>query len=105
MTTIMNMNEQEIMKRNNHSEAQRRYYLKNRDSIIRVNTEVNKTYIHQAENTRLYKRLEYYLKKGLFDDLDRDTAKEITLYLINNKMNIKNLEYVKWYILLSKIRL
>ena len=105
MTTIMNMNELEIMKRNNHNEAQRRYYQKNRDRLIRVNTEVNKTYINQAENTRLYKRLEYYLKKGLFDDLDRDTAKEITLYLINNKMNIKNLEYVKWYIMLSKIRM
>ena len=105
MATIIINNEYEIMKRINHNEAQKRYYQKNRERIIRENTEYSKSYIHQAGNTRLYKRLEYYIKKGLFDDIDRDTAKEITQYLINNKLTIKNIEYVKWYIILSKIRM
>ena len=102
MTTI-NINDIDIIRKNQHCESQRRYYLKNRERIIRENTEYSKTYVHHAENSKLYKRLEYYIKKGLFDDIDRDTAKEITQYSINNKLTIKNLEYVKFYIMLPKI--
>ena len=103
--TTLTMNEIQILRKNNHCESQRRYYQRNRERLIMENTEYSKTYINHSENSKLYKRLEYYIKKGLFDDIDRETAKEITQYLILNKLTIKNLEYVKYYITLSKIRM
>ena len=79
------------------SEYNRRYYLKHRERLITKYTEYGKHYEKAQENTRLYKRLEYYIKKNIFNDVKRSDALEITKYLINNNLSIKHIEYVKYW--------
>ena len=83
--------------KNRNCEYSRRYYLKNRERLIKKYTEYCKHYEKAQENTRLYKRLEYYIKKNIFNDVNRSDALEITKYLINNNLSIKHIEYVKYW--------
>ena len=81
--------------KNKRYEYNRRYYLKNREKLIKKYTEYCKHYEKAQENTRLYKRLEYYIKKDIFNDVNRSDALEITKYLINNNLSIKYIPFVK----------
>ena len=87
----------ELEHKNRRYEYNRRYYLKNRERLIKKYTEYCKHYEKAQENTRLYKRLEYYIKKNIFNDVNRSDALEITKYLINNNLSIKHIEYVKYW--------
>ena len=87
----------ELEQKNKRYECNRRYYLKNREKLIKKYTEYNKHYEKAQENTRLYKRLEYYIKKNIFNDVNRSDAIEITQYLINNNLSIKFIEFVKYW--------
>ena len=87
----------ELEHKNRRYEYNRRYYLKNRERLIKKYKEYCKHYEKAQENTRLYKRLEYYIKKNIFNDVNRSDALEITKYLINNNLSIKHIEYVKYW--------
>ena len=87
----------DLEQKNKRYEYNRRYYLKNREKLIKKYTEYCKHYEKAQENTRLYKRLEYYIKKDIFNDVNRSDALEITKYLINNNLSIKYIEYVKYW--------
>ena len=79
----------------------RRYYLKNREKIIKKNIEYNTHYETHNEISNISSRLNYYCKKGYFND--REEAKKITKYLINNNLSIKYIEYVKFRFKLNNI--
>ena len=92
------------LKNRNHNYS-RKYYLKNREKIIKEKMEYNKTNKNFRENTRIFNRLNYYYKKGYFNDIERNEAIEITKYLINNKLSIKFILFVKKYLELSRIKI
>ena len=91
--------------KNRNCEYSRRYYLKNREKIIKEKMEYNKTNKNFKENTRIFSLLNYYYKNGYFNDIERDDAIEITKYLINNKLSIKFIPFVSQYLELSKIKI
>ena len=41
--------------------------------------------------------MKYYNKNGIFENVDRNDAFNITNYLINNNLSIKFIEYVKYW--------
>ena len=83
------------------TEYNRRYYLKNRERLIKENMEYNKHYEKRNEISNLYGRIRYYFKKGYFNN--REEAIKITNYLINNNLSIKFIEYVKYWFELINI--
>ena len=87
----------ELEQKNKRYEYNRRYYLKNREKLIKKYTEYSKHYEKAHENNNLYKRLEYYIKKNILNDVNKSDAIEITKYLINNNLTIKHIEYVKYW--------
>ena len=91
--------------KNRNCEYSRRYYLRNREKIIKEKMEYNKTNKNFKENARIFSRLNYYYKNGYFNDIERDDAIEITKYLINNKLSIKFIPFVSQYLELSKIKI
>ena len=91
--------------KNRNCEYNKRYYFKNREKIIKEKMEYNKTNKNFKENTRIVSRLNYYYKNGYFNDTSRDEAREITKYLINNKLSIKFIPYVSQCLELSKIKI
>ena len=95
----------DIEHKNRRAENDRRYYLKNREKIIKEKMEYNKTNKNFKENTRIVSRLNYYYKNGYFIDISRDEAREITKYLMNNKLSIKFIPYVSQCLEFSKIKI
>ena len=93
----------DIEQKNKRYEYNRRYYLKNREKLIKKYTEYCKHYEKAQENTRLYKRLEYYIKKDIFNGVHRSNALEITKCLINNNLSIKYIPFVKCWLELVNI--
>ena len=93
----------EIKSRN--CEYNRKYYLRNREKIIKEKMEYNKSNKNFNKNTRIFSRLNYYYKNGYFIDISRDEAIEIAKYLINNKLSIKFIPFVSQYLELSKIKM
>ena len=91
--------------KNRNCEYSRRYYLRNREKIIKEKMEYNKTNKNFKENARIFSRLNLYYKNGYFNDIERDDAIEITKYLINNKLSIKFIPFVSQYLELSKIKI
>ena len=91
--------------KNRNCEDSGKYYLKNREKIIKEKMEYNKTNKNFKENTRIFSRLNYYYKNGYFNDIKIDDAIEITKYLINNKLSIKFIPFVSQYLELSKIKI
>ena len=91
-----------LKKKNRNCEYNRKYYLKNREKIIKEKMEYNKNF---KENTRIVSRLNYYYKNGYFNDISRDEAREITKYLMNNKLSIKFIPYVSQCLEFSKIKI
>ena len=87
------------------AEWSRKYYVNNREKIIKQKMEYNKHYEKHNENSNLYTRVKYYCKKGYFENVDRNEAIEITNYLINNNLSIKYIPFVKEYLELSKIKI
>ena len=87
------------------SEYNRRYYLKNRERLIKENVEHFKHYEKKEYYTRLYNRMNYYNKTGIFENVDRNDALNITNYLINNNLSIKFIEYVKYWFELIDINI
>ena len=85
----------DIEYKNRRAENDRRYYLKNKEKLIKKHVEYNKYYEKHNENSNLCNRFNYYCKKGYFDN--REEARKITNYLINNNLNIKFIEYVKYW--------
>ena len=84
------------------SEYNRRYYLKNRERLIKKNVEHFKHYDKKEYYTRLYNRMNYYFKNGTFNNVGRSDALNITEYLINNGLSIKYIEFVKcWFDLIN----
>ena len=79
------------------SEYNRRYYLKNRERLIKENTEHFKHYEKKEYYTRLYNRMNYYFKNGTFENVNRSDALNITKYLINNNLCIKYIPFVSEY--------
>ena len=77
------------------AENDRRYYLKNREKIIKKHIEYNKHYERQNEISNICSRYNYYCKKEYFNN--REEARKITIYLINNNLSIKFIEYVKYW--------
>ena len=96
-------NFRDIEIKNRNCEYSKKYYLKNREKIIKEKMEYNKTNKNFRENTRIFSRLNYYYKNGYFDNIERDDAIEITKYLINNKLSRKFIPFVSQYLELSKI--
>ena len=41
--------------------------------------------------------MNYYNKNGIFENVNRNDALNITNYLINNNLSIKHIEYVKYW--------
>ena len=95
----------DIEKKNRKCEYNRKYYLRNREKIIKEKMEYNKTNKNFRENARIFSRLNYYYKNGYFNDITRDEAIEITKYLINNKLSIKFIPYVSQCLEFSKIKI
>ena len=95
----------DIEKKNRNCEYNRKYYLRNREKIIKEKMVYNKTNKNFRENARIFSRLNYYYKNGYFIDISRDEAIEITKYLINNKLSIKFIPFVSKYLELSKIKI
>ena len=88
--------------KNRNCEYSRKYYLNNREKIIKEKKKYNKTNKNFRENTRIFSRLNYYYKNRYFNYVERDEAIEITKYLINNKLSIKFIPFVSQCIELSK---
>ena len=86
-------------------ETNRKYYLKNKIDLDKKHTEYSKTYAYFNPKCNLFTRLNYYKKKGLFEDMKRSEAIEVTNYLINNNLTIKYIEYVTFFLELSKIKM
>ena len=61
----------------------------------------NKKFEKHNEISNLHGRIRYYLKKGYFKD--REEAKKITKYLINNNLSIKFIDFVKYWFELINI--
>ena len=95
----------ELEQKNKRYEYNRRYYLKNRERLIKKYTEYCKHYEKAQENTRLYNRVKYYYNNGTFKNINRNEAIEITKYLINNNLGIKYIPFVIEYLELSKIKI
>ena len=91
----------DIEHKNRRAENDRRYYLKNREKLIKKHVEYNKHYEKHNENSNLCNRFNYYCKKGSFND--REEAKKIPKYLINNNLSIKFIEFVKYWLELINI--
>ena len=91
----------DIEHKNRRAENDRRYYLKNREKIIKKNIEYNKHYERHNEISNLHGRIRYYFKKGYF--INREEAIKITNYLINNNLSIKFIEFVKYWFELINI--
>ena len=91
--------------KNRNCEYNRKYYLNNREKIIKKKMKYNKNNKNFKQNARRFSRLNYYYKNGYFNDVERDEAREITKYLINNKLSIKFLPFVSQCIELSKIKI
>ena len=92
----------DLQKKLQKSEWNRRYYLKNREIIIRKNIEHNKLYHKYNENNNLYNRVKYYFKKGYLNGINKNEAMEITKYLIDNHLSIKYINYVReWFELIN----
>ena len=85
----------DLEQKNRRAEYDRRYYLKNREKIIKKNVEYNKHYEKHNEISNISNRFNYYCKKGYFNN--REEARKITNYLINNNLSIKFIEYVKYW--------
>ena len=91
-------NEQYTNKEINKSErydVYRRYYLKNKSNILERNRNYEQTYEKRNELNRVSARTSFYIKKGLFDDYNRNFAKTVVTYMIIHNLNIKQLEYTK----------
>ena len=95
----------EIEKKNRNCEYNRKYYFRNREKIVKEKMAYNKTNKNFKENTRIVSRLNYYYKNGYFIDISRDEAREITKYLMNNKLSIKFIPYVSQCLEFSKIKI
>ena len=91
----------DIEYKNRRAENNRRYYLKNREKLIKKHVEYNKHYEKHNENSNLCNRFNYYCKKGYFDN--REEARKIKNYLINNNLSIKFIEFVKYWFELINI--
>ena len=91
----------DIEQKNRRAENDRRYYLKNREKIIKKNIEYNKHYERHNEISNLHGRIRYYFKKGYFNN--REDALNITNYLIKNNLSIKYIEFVKYWFELINI--
>ena len=91
----------DIEHKNRRAENDRRYYLKNRERLIKKYTEYNKHYERHNEISNISSRFNYYCKKGYFNN--REEAKKITKYLINNNLSIKFIEFVKYWFELINI--
>ena len=91
----------DIEYKNRKAEYDRRYYLKNREKIIKKNIEYNTHYERHNEISNISSRFNYYCKKGYFNN--REEAIKITNYLINNNLSIKFIEYVKYWFELINI--
>ena len=85
----------DLEKKCKRAEWSRKYYLNNREKIIKQKMCYNKHYEKHNENSNLYTRVKYYYNKGYFDN--REEARKITNYLINNNLSIKFIEYVKYW--------
>ena len=93
----------DIERKNKRYEYNRRYYLNNREKLIKRNMEYNKHFEKHNEISNLHGRIRYYFKKGYFNN--REDALNITNYLINNNLSIKYIPFVKEYLELSKIKI
>ena len=91
----------DIEYKNRRAENDSRYYLKNREKLIKKHVEYNKHYEKHNENSNLCNRFNYYCKKGYFDN--REEARKITNYLINNNLSIKYIEFAKYWFELINI--
>ena len=87
--------------KNKRAEWSRKYYLKNREKIIKQKMGYNKNYEKQNEISNLHRRIRYYFKKDYF--INREEAIKITNYLINNNLSIKFIEFVKYWFELINI--
>ena len=85
----------ELEHKNRRAEWSRKYYLNNKEKIIKQKMEYNKHYEKHNENSNLYTRVKYYYNKGYFDN--REEAIKITNYLIKNNLSIKFIEFVKYW--------
>ena len=93
----------ELEQKNKRAEWSRKYYLNNREKIIKQKMYYNKHYEKHNENSNLYTRVRYYYNNGYFNDIERNQAVEITRYLIKNKLSSKNIEYVKFWLSLCTL--
>ena len=91
----------DIEHKNRRYEYNRRYYLNNREKLIKRNMEYNKHFEKHNEISNLHGRIRYYFKKGYF--INREEAIKITNYLINNNLSIKFIEFVKYWFELINI--
>ena len=85
----------DLEKKCKRAEYNRRYYLNNREKLIKRNMEYNKHFEKHNEISNVSNRFNYYCKKGYFNN--REEARKITNYLINNNLSIKFIEYVKYW--------
>ena len=91
----------DIEHKNRRYEYNRRYYLNNREKLIKRNMEYNKHFEKHNEISNLHGRIRYYLKKDYF--IYREEAIKITNYLINNNLSIKYIEFAKYWFELINI--
>ena len=91
----------ELEQKNKRAEWSRKYYLKNRERLIKNHMIYNKHYERHNSISNLHGRIRYYFKKGYFNN--REDALNITNYLINNNLSIKFIEYVKYWLELIEI--
>ena len=91
----------DLDQKNRRAEWSRKYYVNNREKIIKKHIEYNKNYERHNSISNLHGRIRYYFKKGYFNN-GEDTL-NITNYLINNNLSIKFIEYVKYWFELIEI--
>ena len=91
----------ELEQKNKRAEWSRKYYINNKEKIIKQKMYYNKHYEKHNEISNLCNRFNYYCKKGYFDN--REEARKITNYLINNNLSIKYIEFAKYWFELINI--
>ena len=76
-----------------HNEANQKYYLKNKEQIIKKKMEYSKTYEKFNNNNNVIRRYNYYVKKGYFQEIRREKGLIIIKYMIENKLKINHINY------------